>query len=338
MKLKNYIKQQTISIMTYSLLIFFTILLLLAFKSNASLIIAIFLLLLFTGLTCFLTNYYHKRSFYNNLLKKLEILDQKYLITEVIDKPNTYEEQLIYDILYDINKSMLEHINIQNENINTFKEYVELWIHEVKIPLSNLNLIIHNSKDNTNSKIQTQIKKLEDYAEQILYYVRSETSQKDYIIKHDNLKKIINEVILKNKDALISNKITVKTKNIDYQILTDKKWLSFIINQIINNSIKYHNNTSPEIIISAKRKKQQIILSIYDNGIGIAPNDINRVFEKSFTGINGRKCANATGMGLYICHNLCQKLGHKITITSKSGKFTEVTIVFNEHTFFDTIK
>lgn len=338
MKLKDYIKQQIINITAYSLLIFFIILLLLAFKSNASLIVAILILLICTGLICFFTNYYHKKIFYNKLLTNLNNLDQKYLITEVIDKPNTYEEQLIYDILYDINKSMLEHINIQNENITTFKEYVELWIHEVKIPLSNLNLMIHNTKNNTNKKILTQVKKLEDYAEQILYYVRSESSQKDYMIKHDNLKKIINDVIIKNKDALILNKIAVKISDVDYQILTDKKWLSFIINQIINNSIKYHSTSSPEIVISAKKEKQQVILSIYDNGIGITQNDLTRVFEKSFTGINGRKCANATGMGLYICHNLCQKLGHKINITSKNGKFTQVTIIFNEHPFFDTVK
>ncbi len=338
MKIKDYLKQQLFCIITYSFVIFLILLLLLAFKTNAPLMIAIFILLCFNGASCFFFNYYRKKTFYNRLLNILKPLDQKYLVTEIMERPNDFEGQLLYDILYETNKSMLENINLHKNHMNSFKEYIELWVHEVKIPLSNLNLIIHNQKSKVNSKVLSQTKKLEDYVEQVLYYVRSEAAEKDYIIKHDSLKRIVSEVILKNKDILILNQITIKTENLDYQVLTDSKWMSFIINQIINNSIKYHQDKSPEILISAKKTDEKIILSILDNGIGIASSDLYRVFEKSFTGSNGRKCSNATGMGLYICHNLCQKLGHKITITSKEGKFTEVSICFMENTFYDIVK
>ncbi len=338
MKFFDYLKEQLLIICSYLLTIFLIVMLLLAFKCNDSLIIVIATLLVVLGLSILLITYHKKQKFYNELINTLQQLDQKYLITEIIDKPSILEGKIFYQALYEINKSMIEKMNLYQNHIIDFKDYVELWIHEVKIPLANLRLIIHNQENTPNTKILEQLKKLEDYIDQILYYVRSEAVEKDYLIKEYSLKKIVNDTIMKNKDSFLYHNINIKTKNLDYTILTDSKWLSFILNQIINNSIKYSKKETAEIIISAIKDNQGVTLSIRDNGIGIKKHDLTRVFEKSFTGDNGRICPSATGMGLYICQKLCQKLGHKISIMSKEQEFTEVYIHFEENSFYDVVK
>ena len=118
-------------------------------------------------------------------------------------------------------------------------------------------------------------------------------------------------------------------------VLTDAKWLEFILNQIINNSIKYkRDDTESCIKIKSEEDKEKIYLTIYDNGIGIPESDITRVFEKSFTGENGRAKAKSTGMGLYIAKKLCVKLGHRIEIESEAGSFTRVVIAFGKNDFY----
>ena len=196
-----------------------------------------------------------------------------------------------------------------------------MWIHEVKIPVASLTLLIHNNKNMFDKRYIEQIRKLDNYIDQILYFVRSENAEKDYLIKEIELQKIIKDIALKN----IHNE----------KVLTDSKWLEFVLNQIINNSIKYKkNNNDPIIKISVKDEKDKVYLTIWDNGIGIPKNDIKRVFDKSFTGENGRIMAKSTGMGLYIVKKLCDKLGHKIIIESEIHKYTKITIIFYKNDFY----
>ena len=176
---------------------------------------------------------------------------------------------------------------------------------------------------------------MDNYIDQILYYVRSENAEKDYIIKEKDLREIIKNVALKNKDDLLENNVRIDVDIHNEKVLTDAKWLEFILNQIINNSIKYKkNNVDSYIKITSEEDKNQIYLSIYDNGIGIPEKDISRVFDKSFTGENGRTLAKSTGMGLNIAKKLCNKLGHKIIIESKIQEYTKVTIIFSKNDFY----
>ena len=181
-----------------------------------------------------------------------------------------------------------------------------------------------------------KINKIDELTEQILYYVRTDISEKDYLIKQSNLSKIISEVALKNKDYLLENEIEFICNNLNYNVLTDSKWLVFILNQIINNSIKYKRNIKNSYIkIYAIDNKENIELIIEDNGIGILESDIPRVFEKSFTGYNGRIRHKSTGMGLFIAKNLCNKLGHKISIESVQNKYTKVIITFYKNEYYN---
>ena len=150
-----------------------------------------------------------------------------------------------------------------------------------------------------------------------MYYVRSNNVEKDYIIKKTDLKKVIDHVITKNKKDLINKKVKIDIKVQDY-VYSDSKWLEFIINQIIINSIKY-TKENPEIIIKQIKTKENVILSIKDNGIGIKKEEQNKVFNKGFTGTNGRKNNNSTGIGLYLAKKLTEKLGHNIKIVNNDG-------------------
>ena len=245
-----------------------------------------------------------------------------------------YEEILTNDILYEINKSMIENINLQTKGITEFKEFVEIWIHEIKIPISSMVLKCHNHKQINSIDFLSIIRKLDNNIDQILYYMRSEITEKDFIIGKFCLKEIVRNVSLKNKDDLLENQIKLEVNIDNLNVYTDKKWLEFILNQIVNNSIKYKKNNNSFINITAHEEKDKIILSVYDNGIGIPSKDIKRVFDKSFTGTNGRDKVKSTGMGLYIIKNLCNKLGHNIYIKSEENKYTNVVIEFGKNKYY----
>ena len=214
-----------------------------------------------------------------------------------------------------------------------------MWIHEVKIPLATLILIINNHKDKFDKKVQTQLKRLEDYVDQVLYYVRSENAEKDYLIKETDLSKVIKNVGLKNMDDLLENKIDYNARNVNIKVLTDSKWLEFILGQVVNNSIKYKRDIDASYIkISVREEKNKTILIIEDNGIGIKESDLKQVFNKTFTGENGRTKGKSTGMGLFIAKNMCDKLGHKIEIESALNKYTRVYISFAKDKYYEVLK
>ena len=336
MSLKKYLLDKTpqiiISIIGFIIFIF----MINAFKLENSFKIALSLICVLIILFNVFYDYFRKNKFYNKLSNILDSLDKKYLILEMINKPNFYDGEIFYETLYDINKSMIENVNQYNLSITDFKEYVEMWIHEVKIPIASLTLLTHNNPDKIDKRYIEQIRKLDNYIDQILYYVRSENVEKDYIIKEKNLQEIIKNVALKNKDDLLENNVRLEVDINNEKVLTDSKWLEFILNQVINNSIKYKKNDTTEsyIKIISKEEKDKIYLNIYDNGVGIPESDISRVFDKSFTGENGRTRAKSTGMGLYIAKKLCDKLGHKIIIESKIQEYTNITIVFFKNDFY----
>src|SRR5699024_116028 len=150
-----------------------------------------------------LEGYFRKKGFYNTLINNTNKLDKKYLVLETLYKPDFYEGKIAYDTLYDINKSMTENVKKHNDQLTDFKEYIEMWIHEIKVPIASLVLQNHNNKDKKSKDILKKINKIDELTEQILYYVRTESIEKDYLIKDANLNKIVGEVALKNKDYLL---------------------------------------------------------------------------------------------------------------------------------------
>lgn len=339
MKWKEYLKDKFYFI-SISLISYFTILLILfAFKCEKAIVISVSITLIFTFLILLFIDYFRKQKFYTDLLENIDNLDQAYLVLETLDKPDFYEGKLLYQALYEIDKSMLENVRKEQQQLLDNKEYIEMWIHEVKRPLASLVLILNNQKKSLDSKTRNVLKRLEDYVDQVLYYVRSENAEKDYYIKEIDLAKVIKNVGIKNMDDLLANQVDFKIEKINYKILTDSKWLEFILNQIVNNSIKYRRkNVSSYIKITALDKPEITTLIIEDNGIGIPQSDIKQVFDKTFTGTNGREKNTSTGMGLYIAKNLCKKLVHKIEIESVYNQYTRVYITFAKNKFYDVLK
>lgn len=335
MSFLKYLKDKLFIILTFLFSYIIILLMLVAFKIDYSLIIAITIVLFLMILIIILTDYFRKKGFYNTLINNTNKLDKKYLVLETLYKPDFYEGKIAYDTLYDINKSMTENVKKHNDQLTDFKEYIEMWIHEIKVPIASLVLQIHNNKDKKSRDILKKINKIDELTEQILYYVRTESIEKDYLIKDANLNKIVGEVALKNKDYLLENKINFVCDNLNYDVLTDSKWLVFILNQIVNNSIKYKKEKGDAILkIYAENNKKSVKLIIEDNGIGIIESDLPRVFDKSFTGYNGRIRHKSTGMGLFIAKSLCDRLGHKIEIESKQNEYTKVIITFSKNDYY----
>lgn len=338
MKFIAFLKDKSYSIIISTISLLLILLLFSAFKVDKSLCIVTISILLVSYITIILIDYARKNKFYKDLLGNIEALDKAYLVLETLSKPNFYEGELLYQALYEINKSMNECVKNLELQTQDFKEYIEMWIHEVKIPISSLVLMAHNHSDKFDKKTIEQIRRIENYVDQVLYYVRSENAEKDYLIKETKLNKLISSVALKNKDDLLENKIDLIVDNIDINVNTDSKWLEFILNQIVNNSIKYHSNNNSYIKIYTETNKDIINLIIEDNGIGIDSNDLPSVFNKTFTGHNGRGLAKSTGMGLFIAKNLCNKLGHKIYVESKRNEYTKVIISISNNTFYKVVK
>ncbi len=281
--------------------------------------------------------YLVKKQFYKNLIITLEELEDKYLITEIIKSPNFIEGKILKNSLEQINKSMLENVNKYKYMLEDYKEYIELWIHEIKYPIATSKMVIENNKSEVTKSIDEEIEKIENYIEQALFYARSSTVEKDYYIRKTSLQQIVNESIKKNKNILIAKKISLNIHNIENNVNTDSKWIVFILNQIIQNSIKYMKNSEPsQIEIYAKQQKENVILYVKDNGIGIKRGEITRVFEKGFTGTNGRETnKKSTGIGLYLCKKLCNKLGIAIELNSQQNEGTEVRLVFPKGSYVE---
>lgn len=330
MKIKNYLIDHLVhiligigSILTIDIILFL-------FQSTTTLIIFITIVCLLGIILIFIYDYYRKKFFYQNLHLKLANLKEKFLITEMIEEPDFIEGQILYDSLVDTTKSMNDevqhHIRISNE----FKQYIETWVHEIKLPIQALKLIIHNRSDDQYRRLNEQITKIDGYVEQVLYYIRSEVSQNDFIIARYSLKEIVLAAIQENRDTLILNHFTLKVEMEDIMVLTDEKWLIFILGQIMSNSVKYAKERKRQLLFYISNQCEKVTLIIEDNGLGIDAGDLPRVFDKSFTGKNGHEHFSSTGMGLYLCKQLCQELGHSIEIKSKKNEYTKVMITIQK--------
>ncbi len=279
--------------------------------------------------------YVVKKDFFDELLRIFDSLDRKNIIAEVIIPPSFREGLILYDIIKRSNKAMLEEINRYKQLQEEYREYIELWVHEVKTPISSSRLITLNNKSEATKSISEELDRIEAYVEQVLYYSRSNTVEKDYIIKETNLQKVCYDVLKKNSRQFIHNRISVTAEGLDLTVYSDEKWLQFILNQILTNSVKYADKPESYVRISAKESENSVILSIADNGAGIPAVELPRIFDKGFTGTNGRGNKRSTGIGLYICKKLCLKLGLGISAESVQGEGTTINIVIPKNSLVD---
>ena len=328
MKIISYIKDKMI-FLSINLLLFMIIVLIMYLSQISMVIVLILFCIWFLPLFSFMIiDYIQYKKYFNTLEKVLDNLDKKYLLPEVIEESNFTLGREINNILKILSRDMHENVKHYKDMQEEYREYIEMWVHEIKTPIASSKLLIENNTNEVTRKIDTQIDKIDNFVEQVLYYSKSNDVGKDYIIKKTELSKVVKNVIKKNTRDFISKRISLQLEQIEEVIYSDTKWVEFILNQIIVNSIKYSKGKNDKIKIISKKLPHSVVLEIEDSGVGIIERDINSVFEKGFTGENGRRFGKSTGIGLYLCKKLCDKLGLGLAIDSKVNIGTKVSIVF----------
>ena len=335
MSIITFIKER-MPFLIINLILFFLIAILMKIVSVPLNIVFILLLIWFGPLLIYMFLEFIKyKKYLSNLSKTVEGLDIKYLLPEVIEEAEFQEARIINDVFRQCNKSMHENVKHYKNEQCEYREYIETWVHEIKTPIASTKLILENDDSSLSERINYEMKRVEGFIEQVLYYARSSDVSKDYIIKEFKLRNVVMKAVKSNSRDFISKNIKLNIKEIEGNIFTDEKWVEFIINQIIINAVKFSAPNKGKVVIYSKVNENNIILTIEDNGVGINEKDIDRVFEKGFTGENGRKFGKSTGIGLYLCKKLCDKLGIGITLSSKVNEGTKVVLIFPQGKFTD---
>ena len=282
--------------------------------------------LIYTGSFCFLVSLI--ASFldfvnYRESYKKLKFLEEN-ILNDLEGLPKSLDIRIDYyhkiiEKLYE----ELEKLAQENRQKNTdMVDYYSMWVHQIKTPIAAMNFLLDNEE--VDQKIlQQELFKIERYVEMVLTYIRLDSISSDYVITKINLDEVVKDSVKKYATIFINKKIRLNYVSHETMVISDKKWLSFAFEQILGNSVKY-SSTGGEITIETCENK----LVIEDNGMGIKEEDLPRIFEKGFTGFNGRYEKKSSGLGLYLCKKTLDKLGHHIEISSKVGEGTRIEITF----------
>ncbi|HZK52762.1 MAG TPA: sensor histidine kinase [Desulfosporosinus sp.] len=226
--------------------------------------------------------------------------------------------QTLLTLLFEENAKITSNADVrQTEMI----DYYTLWVHQIKTPISGMRLLLQTEASRQNSELTSELFKIEQYVDMVLGYLRIESISSDLVLSQYDLSKVVKQAIRKYATIFIGKKITLDFKELDCLVLTDEKWLLFVLEQILSNALKYTKSGTISIYMEAEKT-----LVIKDSGIGIAGEDLPRVFEKGFTGFNGRMDKKSTGIGLYLCKQILDKLSHKVTIISQIDLGTTVKI------------
>ena len=209
-------------------------------------------------------------------------------------------------------------------DFNNMVEYYTVWAHQIKTPIASMRLQIQSVDSDLARRLDGDLNRIEAYVEMVLTFLRLDSDSTDYVIRKIDLDAVIKPAIRKFARDFISKKLTMDFKPTEYKVLSDDKWLSFVIEQVLSNAVKYTKNGGIKVYMD-----EPGILCIEDTGIGISAEDLPRIFENGYTGFNGREDKRASGIGLYLCKRICDNLGHKIYAESEQGVGTKIRIDMN---------
>ncbi|WP_061996587.1 sensor histidine kinase [Clostridium sp. ATCC 25772] len=257
-----------------------------------------------------------------------KLLKGEKIYVDLIENDDFYEKLIKETIRSKENEANLKY-DILMEKLLEIDEYICRSVHELKIPIATLNMMVDRMDDfKVGNELKNQIEKIRLLTNSMLYGSRSTCLFEDLFIKEENLDKLIKKSIKNNSFFLIENNINVDLKNLNYIVNTDSKWICYVLDQIISNSIKYSKDNST-IDFYAIETEKMVVLHIKDNGIGIEKQDLARIFNKGFTGCNGRnKLYKSTGMGLYFSKKVLNSLGHDIQVDSIKNEYCDLKIYF----------
>lgn len=327
MSIKEFLKEK-LSNFIYSAVLFLIInIYLFSLNSikNLSDLIYLDILIITIFIVFTILDYRKMKDRYSSIMELIE--DEKDIDSYCID--DNFLEGKIINYIIDYKDKKLENETKECENqLKDMEEYISRWVHEIKLPLSAMKIILDRDSDDMISSIENELEKMNFLVNSVMYGSRATASAEDIFIKEENLKDIVRTAVKSNSFFLIKNNISPKLGDLDFKVYTDKKWIIYVLGQLINNSIKYSKENGV-IEFSAEDKGEFIELKIRDNGIGINEEDLERVFNKGFTGSNGRNSVyKSTGMGLYFSKKIIDKLNHSIEVESVKDKYTLFRIRF----------
>ena len=275
-----------------------------------------------------------RRRYYGRLLQLLASLDEKTLLMEIAERPNFVDGQIVSEILRTSCKFMNDRLAAVEGEARDYREFLDTWVHEIKNPIASARWIIENEKTPLTLRIDDELRKIDQLVELVLYYTRSSAVEKDFALTRTSLQALVSAALRTYAKAIIQAGGRVEMTGLEVPVRADVKSCVFIIGQILSNAIKYRNENFC-LMFSAKMEANGVTLCIHDNGIGIAAADLPRVFDKGFTGENGRRFPQATGIGLYLCKRLCTQMNMGIAITSTAGTGTTVVLRFPTESLID---
>ena len=292
-----------------------------------------------------IVDYLRRRPFYSDLMTSAREIEHPLWIAEMVDRPDFIEGEVAYDALRAISKAANDDVSTCRRQASDYREYIETWVHEAKSPLAAAHLMLENLVDavpageiaervcDKADALEEELDRVETYIEQALFFARSEALDRDYLIRSHSLKQLVTEAIKANARSMIAAHVAPMRRGLDLEVFTDDKWMVFILGQLIQNSVKYACPDGADIefsgrMVDAGTAREAIVLTVRDNGCGVPAADLPRVFEKGFTGENGRTGKRSTGIGLYLVSRLCSKMGIGVAADSVEGEGFAVHLRF----------
>ncbi len=268
---------------------------------------------LFTAFDCWQYYKHHKQL--------AELLGYITLSVDELPAPIDLLEQDYQRLINAVHNDKVQIASNADNKISDMIDYYTLWAHQIKTPISAMRLLLQSAESEENTELSMELFKIEQYVEMVLQYLRLDSVYTDFVLKKYNLDNIIKQAVRKYAKVFIRKKISLDFTELNCDVLTDEKWLVFVIEQVLFNALKYTNEGKISIYMEPNKT-----IIIEDTGIGIQAEDLPRVFEKGFTGYNGRTDKKSTGIGLYLCKRILTKLSHTIAIESEVGKGSKIKI------------
>lgn len=312
-------------------------------STGITLLVAV--IILAASLLAVVLEYVRRRSFCRDLDAAREGAEHPQWLAEMVDEPDYPEGRLAYDALKAVVKAANDDVAVYRRQTEDYREYIETWVHEAKSPLAAAHLMLDNLAEDVptdeggeellikTEALGEEIDRVEGYIEQALFYARSESLDRDYLIRPYELKQLVGDAVRANARILIAAHVAPFRVKLEHTVFTDEKWMKFILGQLIQNSAKYAQGEGAELVFSGELvdpglSSERIELEVRDNGCGVCEADLPRVFDRGFTGEHGRAGKRATGIGLYLVKRLCDKMGLGVRASSREGEFFAVTISF----------
>lgn len=329
MKFKDYFLNKITEILGTYFVLFLMLEFLYIIGNTFSVVFMIGMVIAVLIMTKYLMDWYRKKKYFEIITERVKDLKEPWLIAELLPVSYTIEDEIYQELLRKVGSSAIEEIHKIEDEQKEYEDYIEQWIHEVKTPITSIHLMLENRiSENPGLKrdLNVELSRLENDVELALYYARSEQIYRDYLIQKLNVRKVLLKVVNKNRTVIMNSSVAIDL-DCDEALYAygDEKWLVFMLTQVLLNAIKYKAEADAKVVMRAKRDNKKIVLNIIDNGKGIKKEELPRIFDKGFTGSNGRDNEKSTGMGLYLVHKLCEKLEIDIKADSVYGEFTEIS-------------